>query len=964
MDLEKGAHGESQDSPDRSLIAGRFETEATLGEGPLGKVYRAVDHNAGPGRTGQAALRILRADAVDDALFDRNCEELVPRLRELCHPGLHPLLAAGRTRLGLPYIATDFAEGEDLRQLIADQAPLPASRVCTIGQKLVAALSVGHSAELPHGNLHPGNVLLVRGKEGGDPFAAPIRLLDYGVLELTGSSRPREGSAYRAPELHDGQPATLTSDLYSAAAVLWELLFGAPPSAAEELEWPEEDDWLAALLARALSVDPADRFQDAGAFLAALSLPPPSDDPVMEFEGASPYVPSTPEDRMRRRARIAEDALGSAGAKLLERERELETLRGRLDETSWLRAELSLLRGEKRAWEAEREELTRTRDAALKAAPPASLMVRPQPNPEPEPPAVQAPTEPDEAEPARGGGAAIAFALFGLAMTALWWRERSGSDEASAADGPTLASRVERAEEELALAGEQREQLARDLEAALADAELQGDSAERLEDELETARVELDSVRTSLEAMGEESRARETELAALRAQLDATNVASRRSSEPTLAMLDEIDLLLDSLSDGDGGAARARYQLLSRNARGVPGLPSLKGLDGLTRAAEALDRPAVSSDLIAQLDRLGAARAGMEDAGQPRALPALIGSAWIVREGVERARSLESAVGRIESRIAVEADALAPNVEARWNELTEAGLSAPPEEVAAIAARLDGDRLEDFVDHLVDSIRASAEPAGELDIAALSELSGLEAWSAFTAEHPTLRDGAAAGELAFFHFAQAWHVASPSEVPAAPPTLLPTAPAAGRTDWRAELVLRASLADDGSAWPGGVGARALFLSTAELGGDTTLATWQLDEVRAVEDDEGTGERVWTLQRSFFRLTGEPLNDHTVRIVRQGRRFYEVGRQGGALLDLTSPELSLAEHAPPGEAPPLPPQLVERGPWEPTGADGEAVAAFAGGGVTARYSPRWGCLAVEDPGRFRRELIYAAPVSSD
>src|SRR5262245_65074724 len=93
-------------------IAGRYEVVRLLGEGPLGKVYEVADHRREDQR---ATLKILRAELIDEKELDRRRTTFGLRLEDLHHHGINGLSDVGMTPLGLIFLTSGYAEGENLR---------------------------------------------------------------------------------------------------------------------------------------------------------------------------------------------------------------------------------------------------------------------------------------------------------------------------------------------------------------------------------------------------------------------------------------------------------------------------------------------------------------------------------------------------------------------------------------------------------------------------------------------------------------------------------------------------------------------------------------------------------------------------------------------------------------------------------------------------------------------------------
>ncbi len=184
---ERGHDEGDRDRGSAARIAGRFEVQGLLGEGPSAKVYRVLDHRDGGERP--ATLKILRADALgEEESFEALTERARP-LRELDHARIQHMLDVGQTDLGLVYLESEYTPGENLRTLLARRGKLPKSRALEIARQIVAALEFGHKRGVAHGALHSGNVLLLDRVpfDKDNPWAVGVRLLDFGVKELFGA---------------------------------------------------------------------------------------------------------------------------------------------------------------------------------------------------------------------------------------------------------------------------------------------------------------------------------------------------------------------------------------------------------------------------------------------------------------------------------------------------------------------------------------------------------------------------------------------------------------------------------------------------------------------------------------------------------------------------------------------------------------------------------------------------------
>src|SRR4051812_4947133 len=114
-------------------ISGRFALDKLVGTGGMGAVYRAVDQHAGQA----VAVKLLpgHGTAQESARFVREAQLLA----EIRHPGIVRYLAHGLTEHGLPYLAMEWLDGEDLAQRLTHAALTPAQSVLLL-QRVAKAL--------------------------------------------------------------------------------------------------------------------------------------------------------------------------------------------------------------------------------------------------------------------------------------------------------------------------------------------------------------------------------------------------------------------------------------------------------------------------------------------------------------------------------------------------------------------------------------------------------------------------------------------------------------------------------------------------------------------------------------------------------------------------------------------------------------------------------------------------------
>ncbi|MHB1132058.1 MAG: serine/threonine-protein kinase [Chloroflexota bacterium] len=242
-----------------------YEAAGPPASGRLGPVYRAYQ----PRLDRYVSLKVIAPALAASEGFAERFATLVPRVARLEHPNIATVLDAGETA-GSPFLVTEWVEGLSLREVLArQQGPLPLARALRLVTALAAALDYAHGQLLAHGGMHPGNVIVGLGDSA--------TVTDFGFADLAGPGRaePLANLNYLAPELFRRLGPDHRADLYALGAIAYEMLTGAPPppagAAGPNLPFPPElPAELATVLRRALSAEPAARYQSGREFVDAL----------------------------------------------------------------------------------------------------------------------------------------------------------------------------------------------------------------------------------------------------------------------------------------------------------------------------------------------------------------------------------------------------------------------------------------------------------------------------------------------------------------------------------------------------------------------------------------------------------------------------------------------------------------------------------------------------------------------
>ncbi|WP_431950566.1 protein kinase domain-containing protein [Nocardia lijiangensis] len=258
---------------------GPYRLVRLIGRGGMGEVFEAYD----TGKDRVVAIKVLPERLAEDPVYRerfRRESHVAARLKE---PHVIPIHDYGEID-GHLYIDMRLVEGENLRAVLRERAPLAPATAVELIRQVAAALDAAHADELVHRDIKPDNILTTP-----DGFAY---LVDFGIAHSsTAEGLTADGSAigsfhYMSPERFSSRVVTQAADIYALGCVLYECLTGVrpfpadtdgevmrahmvePPPRPSKLR-PEISAAMDAVIARALAKDPAARFDSAGEFAAA-----------------------------------------------------------------------------------------------------------------------------------------------------------------------------------------------------------------------------------------------------------------------------------------------------------------------------------------------------------------------------------------------------------------------------------------------------------------------------------------------------------------------------------------------------------------------------------------------------------------------------------------------------------------------------------------------------------------------
>lgn len=286
---------------------GRYIIVEELGQGAMGVVYKAVD----PLIDRTVAIKTINLDLSRDELenFEKRFQREVQSAGKLNHPNIVTIYDVGRTE-GVAYMAMEFLEGKELREILDSGVVLPIEKVVHIATQVCDGLAFAHENGIVHRDIKPANIMVMKN--------GMVKITDFGIAQVSSASRTMAGMVmgspkYMSPEQVVGQAVDGRSDIFSLGVVLYEMLTGKTPFVGDNISaimyqiLNEEPippkafnqnipDSINYIILRALAKHPDGRYQTAKELARdlrkykTLEVPAP---------GEAPAPPTTPMERRR-----------------------------------------------------------------------------------------------------------------------------------------------------------------------------------------------------------------------------------------------------------------------------------------------------------------------------------------------------------------------------------------------------------------------------------------------------------------------------------------------------------------------------------------------------------------------------------------------------------------------------------------------------------------------------------------
>ena len=204
------------------IVNYRYEVLEKIGECSISSVYKSRDKVLNR----LVALKILRREPAEDRIFSAAVCTGYENVAALAHPNITRVLDVDNSP-DCCYVASEFAHGINVKDRIRRGGPISVPLALDIIIPVLEALEFAHANKIVHGDIRPQDIIVSPDGE--------VKLTDFG-LSYALRERPEIADKYimrsvhyQAPEVTEGVPPTVSSDIYSVGAILYEMLTGILP---------------------------------------------------------------------------------------------------------------------------------------------------------------------------------------------------------------------------------------------------------------------------------------------------------------------------------------------------------------------------------------------------------------------------------------------------------------------------------------------------------------------------------------------------------------------------------------------------------------------------------------------------------------------------------------------------------------------------------------------------------------
>ncbi|MDD7736420.1 MAG: protein kinase [Bacilli bacterium] len=206
----------------QDIIDERYKIKSLLGEGGMASVYLADDLITRK----EVAIKIIKEDTMKNPVNLTRFEREARAAASLNHQNIVKVINIG-TYEGRPYMVNELIKGQTLRDVLNVRGKFSVLEACDIMYQLCSAVLHAHQHGVIHRDIKPQNVYITSD--------STIKLGDFGIATFQNASRVTRSEVvvgsvhYLAPEISQGNPASIKSDIYALGITFFELLTGKVP---------------------------------------------------------------------------------------------------------------------------------------------------------------------------------------------------------------------------------------------------------------------------------------------------------------------------------------------------------------------------------------------------------------------------------------------------------------------------------------------------------------------------------------------------------------------------------------------------------------------------------------------------------------------------------------------------------------------------------------------------------------
>lgn len=209
---------------------GRYEIVSELGRGAMGVVYKAADPVLGRSVAIKTINMALERDGIEN--YEARFYQEARAAGGLNHPNIVTIYDVGKNG-EIAYMAMEFVEGVELRDLLTSGRPLPVAQAISIAAQVAEGLAYAHERGIVHRDIKPPNIMVTPG--------GSVKIADFGIARMRASQSLTQtgmmlGSPkYMSPEHVLGKRADQRGDIFSLGIILYEMLTGSAPFGGENV---------------------------------------------------------------------------------------------------------------------------------------------------------------------------------------------------------------------------------------------------------------------------------------------------------------------------------------------------------------------------------------------------------------------------------------------------------------------------------------------------------------------------------------------------------------------------------------------------------------------------------------------------------------------------------------------------------------------------------------------------------